>query len=304
MSTTNNSLNVNPTTPLSPADGGTGVNNSTNTLTVTANSDINQDVRTSATPTFGSLILASGSYIAGCGYIYNPAITQQMLQFAYAGSAVNNFIMFNADTGGAPQLSAAGSDTNVGMVLNTQGTGSLVVRTEGNLPISFRTATGYTNNIDFFMPTTGNPNYTFPPSGGNVAAAAASLVSGNLIAASGTVGQIVDSGIPSTNVLAWAANASTSFTAAVGNGYILTAGTATTVTLPTTFAVGTLIGIQGEGAAWTVDIGAATNVKAFGNTYTTSVASANNSDSVVFLAIVANTTWAMLTISSIGLTAS
>jgi hypothetical protein len=41
---------------LSPTRGGTGVNNSTNTLTINANSTINQNVSTTAIPTFGSLI--------------------------------------------------------------------------------------------------------------------------------------------------------------------------------------------------------------------------------------------------------
>lgn len=104
--------------------------------------------------------------------------------------------------------------------------------------------------------------------------------------------------------LVWAANASTSFTAAVNNGYILTAGSTTTVTLPTTFAVGQQIAIQGQGAAWTLNIGAGTNIKGFNATYSTSLASANATDSVVLIATVANTTWSMLSISSTGLTAS
>ena len=102
----------------------------------------------------------------------------------------------------------------------------------------------------------------------------------------------------------WAANASSSFTAAVNNGYILTSGSATTVTLPTTFAVGTIIGVAGQGAAWTLTIGAATNIKAFGNTYTTSMASTNNTDTLVLIATVANTTWGILHLISNGLTAS
>ncbi len=100
----------------------------------------------------------------------------------------------------------------------------------------------------------------------------------------------------------WAANSNTSITAAVNNGYVLTAGTATTVTLPTTFAVGERIGVKGQGAAWTVNLGASTNVQAFGSTWSTSVAGTNNTDSVVFIATVANTTWGLLDIQSQGLT--
>lgn len=104
--------------------------------------------------------------------------------------------------------------------------------------------------------------------------------------------------------LSWSANSSSTISAAVNNGYILTSGSSTTVNLPTTFAVGDSIGIAGQGAAWTMAIGAATNIKAFGNTYTTSIASTNNSDTIVLVATVANTTWGILSMGTTGFTAS
>lgn len=102
----------------------------------------------------------------------------------------------------------------------------------------------------------------------------------------------------------WAANSGTSISAAVGNGYILTSASPTTVTLPTTFAVGQQIAVAGQGSSFTVALGAATNIKAFGNTYTTSFASTNNSDVLVLIATVANTTWGILNMTSTGFTAS
>jgi hypothetical protein len=102
----------------------------------------------------------------------------------------------------------------------------------------------------------------------------------------------------------YAANSNASISAAVGNGYILTSGSATTVTLPTTFAVGSRIGVVGQGAAWTLALGASTNIKAFGNTYTTSFASTNNTDALELIATVANTTWAIHSSSSTAFTAS
>ena len=102
----------------------------------------------------------------------------------------------------------------------------------------------------------------------------------------------------------WAANASSSISAAVNNGYILTSGSPTTVTLPTTFAVGDKIAIAGQGAAWTCAVGASTNIKAFGNTYTTSMASTNTNDTLYLVGIVANTSWAIVSMVSTGLTAS
>ena len=118
--------------------------------------------------------------------------------------------------------------------------------------------------------------------------------SGNLVNCTGLPGQF-----------SWAGNATTTITAAVGNGYITTAAGAVTVNLPTTFAVGTQIGIQGVGAGgWTAALGAATNIKFCGNTYTTSAASTNATDGIILTAIVANTTWSMQILSSTGLTVS
>lgn len=110
-------------------------------------------------------------------------------------------------------------------------------------------------------------------------------------------------GYPTSNLL-WAANSGTGISAAVNNGYILTHSGATTITLPTTFAVGSIIGVVGTSSSWTLNIGAATNIIAFGNTYTTSFASANNTDSLVLIATVANTTWAIMHMVSTGFTAS
>ena len=153
----------------------------------------------------------------------------------------------------------------------------------------------------------GGTNNNISAAAGAVAYSTASAIA---LTAAGTAGQILTSNGTSAPVWSgtvgpvWAANANSSISAAVNNGYILTSGSATTVTLPTTFAVGQQIGIQGEGAAWTLDIGASTNIKSFGNTYTTSLASTNNTDSVVLIGIVANTTWAILSLVSTGLTAS
>ena len=55
-----NSLTL--TIPLAPSSGGTGVDNTSNTLTVNANSTIDQDVSTNGSPTFANVNLtASGS---------------------------------------------------------------------------------------------------------------------------------------------------------------------------------------------------------------------------------------------------
>ena len=201
---------------------------------------------------------------------------------------------------GSPYTAAAlteVSDTNVTLTLGGTPTTALLHATS--------ITAGWTGTLSLAR---GGSAADLTASAGSVTYSTASAMA---FTAVGTAGQVLTSNgtsapswtTPDTGVI-WAANANASISAAVNNGYILTHGTTTTVTLPTTFAVGQQVGIQGQGAAWIVDIGAATNVMGFGNTYTTSIASANNTDSVIFIGIVANTTWAMLTMSTTGFTAS
>ena len=141
--------------------------------------------------------------------------------------------------------------------------------------------------------------------GGNVAFSGAFATT--ITVTAGTSITLPTSGTLATTAQAgpsYSANASSSFTAAVNTGYVLTSGSATTVTLPTTFAVGDRIAIIGQGALWTAALGAATNIKVFGDTYTTSMAAANIPDSLVLVATVANTTWSVVDMISTGFTAS
>lgn len=149
-----------------------------------------------------------------------------------------------------------------------------------------------------------NTGFTFTM-GGNVAFSGA--FNTTITVTAGTSITLPTSGTLATTAQtgpAYSANASTAFTAAVNTGYVLTAASPTTVTLPTTFAVGDRIAIVGQGALWTAAIGAGTNIKVFGNTYTTSLVAANIPDSLVLVATVANTTWSVIDMVSTGFTAS
>jgi hypothetical protein len=176
------------------------------------------------------------------------------------------------------------------------------------LPVGTGLATA-TDSAVLVSGSTGTPVWSSTMTNGQViigstgaTPTAATLTAGSGISIANAGGSITISA--SSGELVWAANSSASISAAVGNGYILTHSGATAVTLPTTFAAGTLIGVVGTSSAWTLDIGAATNIIAFGNTYTTSFASANNTDSIILVATVANTTWAILSMVTTGFTAS
>jgi hypothetical protein len=249
------------------------------------NAVANQALTTTSSPTFNALTLTNPLTLANGGS--NASLTASNGGIIYSSASAMGVL---SGTSTANQILLSGSSTtpawSTATYPATTTINQILYSSSANVIAGITTA----DNGILITGTTGIPS----------------------ILANGTAGYVLtaNSGAPPswqvipTQDLAWAANASSSISAAVGVGYVLTSGSATTVTLPTTFAVGQQIGVQGEGAAWTVDIGASTNVKQFGNTYTTSIASANNTDSVIFIGIVANTTWAMLSLVTTGFTAS
>lgn len=98
--------------------------------------------------------------------------------------------------------------------------------------------------------------------------------------------------------LSWTSTAATPVTGAINNGYILTAGSLQTVNLPGTFAIGSVIALEGDGAGgWLAQAAGGTNI-IMGTTVGTatgSVASTNRYNNVYLLGLVANTTWKVQT---------
>ena len=97
----------------------------------------------------------------------------------------------------------------------------------------------------------------------------------------------------------WTVAPSTPVTAAVNNAYIITDASAVTVTAPVTAAVGSIIGMVGNGAGgWTLNVGSGQTFKMGSSSASTSLASTNQYDSVFLVCVVANTTWVVY--SSMG----
>jgi hypothetical protein len=98
--------------------------------------------------------------------------------------------------------------------------------------------------------------------------------------------------------ITWSREAGAAVAAAVDSGYINTNVGLTTVTLPATAALGTVIEIMGESAAgWTIAQNAGQSIQ-FGNLSTTvgvggSLASTNRWDTVKIVCRVADTTWSV-----------
>ncbi len=104
-----------------------------------------------------------------------------------------------------------------------------------------------------------------------------------------------------TNFVVWNDVAGTSQAAAVNNGYIISNSSLTTVTLPATAAEGSIVAVQGKGAAgWVLAANTGQTIKMGSSTTSSagSLASTNLYDAIEIICITANTTWA--TRSAVG----
>ena len=81
--------------------------------------------------------------IADAGYIADANGAEQLV-FQTTSSAENHFEMTNAADSNSPQLAALGDDTNVGMILNTKGTGSYELKVGGTLALTIALSGGNT----------------------------------------------------------------------------------------------------------------------------------------------------------------
>lgn len=157
----NNSINIGTGAPLSPAKGGTGVSNSTNTLTITANSFINQDVRTSASPIFTGIKDSNGNI---------------EVNFIITPSAVNYITIGNNIAGSNPAIAVNGSDTNIGMSFATKGNKPYLYYSGATSnQISYNTGSSLTDVSIFNFNSTASLGriYTFQDASGTLAFAGA-----------------------------------------------------------------------------------------------------------------------------------
>lgn len=197
-----------------------------------------------------------------------------LFQYSSVSSAVNYPVLTNSATGNAAVYAASGSDSNVSINMAPKGSG------------------GWSINDSVYI--TGIINDS------TMATAAADNLSSALAMKTYVDNQVVaDTGISWNN-----STGSTAFTADVDNGYIINTAGTTTVTLPTTAPVGSLVAIQGSAQQWVLAAGAGQTIKFGAQTTSTAgtLASANQYDCVEVICIIANTTWAVRFVVSAGLT--
>lgn len=96
--------------------------------------------------------------------------------------------------------------------------------------------------------------------------------------------------------VSWNVVSGTTQSALVGNGYITSNSSQTTVSLPATCNPGDTISVQGQGSGgWLIqaNTGQTIHIGASASSSAGSVASSNQYDAITLICIVANTTWAM-----------
>lgn len=150
----------------------------------------------SSTDTLSNKTLTAPKF-ADLGFIAD-ANGNEMIIFDTVASAVNEVTLANAATGANPKLSATGGDTNIGIDLQTKGTG--VVNILGN-----STQAG---EVRIFEDTDNGTNYT----GFKAPATLAGNVLYTLPTADGTSGQLLSTN--GSGTLSWATGGSSSFNGA------------------------------------------------------------------------------------------
>lgn len=134
---------------------------------------------------------------------------------------------------------------------------------------------------------------------------AANLTEGTGISIVNAGGSITISSTSGGGGLVWGGISGTTQLAAVNHGYVVQNASATSITLPTTFAIGDTIVIKGLGVGgWTLHAGTSTviHVGQLATSSGGSVASANNFDVITISGLVANTSWSMDSSVTLGFT--
>jgi hypothetical protein len=187
---------------------------------------------------------SGGMVLASSPTITTPKIAQindtngnTMLLFSPAASAVNYVAMMNAATGNGSQIAAAGTDTDINLVVLSQGVGTVNLQSRSTgVGIKFFTGTGYQHETDLsFSNTSATRTVTFPDASGTltllgntstgsgsvVLATSPTLTTPTIGAASATSINFGDTSLANYKEGTWtpidASGASLSFSTAVGN---------------------------------------------------------------------------------------
>lgn len=232
-----------------------------------------QDIATTSSPTFDNIKLSGGQIF--------DANNNDALVLGATASAVNYVSITNNAAGQVPIIAVGGSDTDIGLLLVSKGNGGIGLRAANTtVPFNFYSGTGAQHTTNFnFADTAANRTVTFPDADGTVAF--------------------------TTSVVTWNSVAGTTQAAAVNNGYVISNAGTTTVTLPATAALGSLVSIAGQGAGGFIlaaNTGQTIKMAASTTSSGGSLTSAEQYDTVEVVCVVANTTWVVRSAITTGFT--
>lgn len=284
------------------------------TSTWPATTTINQILYSSAANTVAGITAAVGGVLISSAasvpsFLANPTATGRFLQSVSGAASIWSTAAFPTSVGATGTiLRSNGTDwlASTATFADTYAVSTLLYASGSNAITGLATA----NSASLVTNSTGVPAWSGSMTNGQLiigstgaTPTAATLTAGTGISISNGAGSITISA--SASGLSWSTIAGTTQAASVNNGYIVGNAAQTTITLPTTFAIGEVVIIKGFGAGgWILTANAGDTIR-IGQTATSAggtLTSAGNFDTVYVTGIVANTNWSVDYAFSTGLT--
>ncbi len=253
----------------------------------------------------GSVLVTNNTGVPSM--LANPGADRRMLASANAAIPAWSTSSYADTYAVSTILYASSANTVTGLatannsILATDGSG--VPSISGTLPFTLPVTSGGTGV------TTMTTAYA-PVAAGTTATGALQVCSTGLSTSGFVLTSTGASSLPTFQALpaggvSWANISGTTQTAVINTGYVIGNASQTTVTLPVTAALGSIVAIQGKGAAgWILAAGTGQTIQVGQTASTTagSVTSAAAFDAIQVVCITANTTWATSYVLSSGVT--
>jgi hypothetical protein len=278
-----------------------------------------QNIDTTSTPTFGGLTLTAaltppngglgiatvptnGQIPIGNGTNY----TAGTLTAGTGISVVNasGSITINATTGGVTSITGTANQ-----IIASSPTGAITLSTPQNINTTSSPTFAALTLSAPLVPGSGGLGIATTPTNGQIPIGngtnytAATLTAGTGISIGNGVGTVT---VTATGIsIGWNGVSGTTQAAAVNSGYVIQNASQTTVTLPATAAIGSIVIVTGLGAGgFILAANTGQTIKMAANTTSSggSLTSAEQYDCVTVVCVVANTTWAVTSGITTGFT--
>lgn len=245
-------------------------------------------------------LLVSGDFNTACGSSALGQVATGEYNIGLGASAGSAITLASSSNICIGNVGAAESNT---IRIGTQGNGAGQQDKTYIAGIYGATVAAATSSV-VSVDANGLLGYTAPGTDGQllISATGAAPIWANLSSTTGTI--TITNGVNSINLevsaggIVWSREAGAAVAAVADHGYVNTNAGLTTITLPATASLGTIIEILGEGAGgWTIAQNAGQNIQ-YGNVSTTvgaggSLSSSNQYDTVRLICRLANTTWSV-----------